>query len=294
MRRLFAFLLICIVTLNSCVSQNNNPTKKPTIIVSVPPYAYFIKKIGGDQFDVRSLVPPGTDPHTYEPTPKEVENLQQAVLWIKLGEAFDKKVHQVFKEQKRNIKIVEITKGIDLLSYCNEGLIEVEKEHCSHGHTEGKDLHVWMSLRLAKTQAENITSALIELYPQQEVHFKKNLQHFIHELESVDSDISQLLTSMRGKAILVSHPAFGYFCEDYGITQISIEMEGKEPLPQYITNIIEKIKVYDIKSVILQPQSNNKGAKLIAQELKLSTHLIDPCAENYTDNLRTFAKLLID
>jgi zinc transport system substrate-binding protein len=151
-----------------------------------------------------------------------------------------------------------------------------------------------MSVRLAQIQAEHIAAALSQLYPENKSDFEQNLQAFLKELRELDADIAQMLSSLQGKAILVSHPAFGYFCQDYGIIQLSIEMHGKDPLPQHITEILEQAKKHDVTSVIVEPQSNNKGAELIARKLRLPVHQIDPYAEHYTDNLRSFAKSLID
>ena len=81
---------------------------------------------------------------------------------------------------------------------------------------------------------------------------------------------------MKGRAILVSHPAFAYFCQDYALVQLSVEVEGKDPLPKDVTEILQKAKNYNIQSVLLEPQYSNKGAELIAQSMHLPTHMVDP------------------
>ena len=108
----------------------------------------------------------------------------------------------------------------------------------------------------------------------------------------MDQQITALLAPMEGKAILVSHPAFGYFCQDYHLVQLSIEMEGKEPLPQHVTEILSLAKHYAIQAVLVEPQYSNKGAELIAKRLGLPTHSVDPYAENYLENLIAIAQVI--
>jgi len=276
----------------SCEVKEKPKSGKPTVLVSVPPYVYFVKKIAQDAVDIETLVPAGTNPHIYEATPKEVQRYQNADLWIYLGESFDKKVLKFFQTVKKPIQIVDITEGANLLSLCEEDEIITEHAHCHHSHDEGKDLHVWLSPTLAKLQAEKIAKALVALIPSQRMRFEANLQGFLNELDDLDQQIANMLMPMRGKAILVSHPAFGYFCRDYHLIQLSIEIEGKEPLPQHVTEILNKAKSYSVQTVLTEPQYSNKGAELLAQSLGLPTHMVDPYAENFSENLLTIAKVI--
>ncbi len=262
------------------------------MLVSVPPYAFFVHKIAGDAVRVETLIPVGANPHVYEASPKEVERHQRAALWVYLGEAFDHKVLQFFKKNHQPIQILNITQGIELLSICDEDGLETEAHHCTHD--DGKDLHIWLSPRLAKIQAQRIASALIDLIPDQSEEFKANLQRLLRELDDLDTRIGHILEPVAGKAILVSHPAFGYFCQDYDLIQLSIETEGKDPLPQHITEILRQAKQYSIQSVLIEPQYSNKGAELLAASLHLKTHLVDPYAENYSENLLTIAQVIAE
>ena len=109
--------------------MKEKPKTRPTVLVSVPPYVYFVQRIAGDTVDIETLVPAGANPHIYEATPKEVQRHQNASLWIYLGESFDRKALQFFKDAKNPIQIVDIAKGTDLLPVCEE-----EHAHCHHHH----------------------------------------------------------------------------------------------------------------------------------------------------------------
>jgi zinc transport system substrate-binding protein len=284
--RLF-LLLAFILPLTSCEKKEVPKNQKPIVLVSVPPYVYFVNKIAQGLVDVETLVPSGANPHIYEATPREVQRHQNAKLWIYLGESFDKRALQFFRDSRQQIGIVDVAGGIHLHSHC-------EEEGHSHCHGEGEDLHVWLSPTLAKEQARKIAGGLISLLPEHEEQLSANLQIFLSELDLLNEQIGTLLSPMRGKAILVSHPAFAYLCQDYDIVQLSIEMEGKDPLPQHVTEILAKAKSYAVRCILTEPQYSNKGAELIAQSMGLPTHLVDPYAENYAENLLSIAKVIAE
>lgn len=284
-------LAVFILLTNSCEKKEIFNSGKPIVLVSVPPYTYFVKKIAQDTVTVQSLIPAGANPHVYEAAPKEVQSHQNAAIWVRLGESFDKKVYQVFKQLHKPVQIVDVAQGIELLSFCEDHGLVTDEHHC-HTHDEGKDLHIWLSPKLAKLQAQKIAEALIALLPEQREFFSANLQNFLEELDEMDRQIAALLAPMEGKAILVSHPAFGYFCQDYHLVQLSIEMEGKEPLPQHVTEILASAKRYAVQAVLVEPQYSNKGAELIAKRLGLPTHSVDPYSENYLENLLAIAQVI--
>jgi zinc transport system substrate-binding protein len=282
------FLATFLFALSSCAKKETPTQQKPTVLVSVPPYAYFVNKIAQGLVDVEVLVPNGTNPHIYEPTPRQVQRHQNAALWVYLGESFDKKILQFFRDTHQPIRIVDVAQGISLLSSHQD-----QPHHCCHhSHGEGEDLHLWLSPALAKQQAQNIADGLIALLPEQKEELNGNLQLFLSELDALDAQVTEILAPMRGKAILVSHPAFAYLCRDHDIVQLSIEMEGKDPLPQHVTATLAKANSYAIRNILIEPQYSNKGATLIAQSLGVPTYLVDPYAENYADNLLDIAKAI--
>ena len=287
--------LILLLPLAACEKKEGAKNEKPTVLVSVSPYAYFVNQIGKDLVHVETLVPAGANPHLYEATPKEVLGHQSAALWIYLGEALDKKVLQFFRDTSKQIQIVDVAHGIKLLSHGDEEGLTLEHSHCHHQHEEeGQDLHIWLSPVLAKQQAVTIADGLKALLPKDKEQIETNLHKFLNELDLLNKQIAAILLPMKDKSILVSHPAFAYFCRDYQIEQLSIEMEGKDPLPQHVTQILAMAKSHNIQSILTEPQYSNKGAELIADSLGLTTHMVDPYAENYLENLLHIAKVIAD
>lgn len=272
----------CIISILGYSEQAELP---PVVLVSVPPYLYFVKKIAEDTVSVQSLVPSGANPHLYEPIPKQVQLQKQAVLWVKLGEKADQKVQKVFQELKTPPFIIDLTEDLDLLSYKN-----TSGHRCSH--QGAKDLHIWLSPKMMQVQVKKITQALIQLFPIYKEFYQSNSNALLKELEQLDQELAITLKNKQGKAILVSHPAFAYFCRDYKLEQLSLEEEGKDCLPQYIPELLQKIKTLHIGGIIIEPQHSSKAAKLIAQDLQIPIYVIDPYSEDYIVGLKQTAKVV--
>jgi zinc transport system substrate-binding protein len=280
--RIICLCLVLFFAAWGC-GKRETPHSKPAILVSVPSYLYFVERIAGDTVTALSLTPPGSNPHIYEPTPKEVQQFRKAALWIRLGEPSDVKTHAVLKEQSPDMRIVNIADGIAYLPLY---------ERCHAGHNHGQDLHIWLSPKLAIKQAEKIAEHLIQLLPDHRNAYEKALACFIEELSDLDREIANTLAGKSGSTVLVSHPAFAYFCQDYHLEQLSIEIEGKEPLPQDITALLTLAKAHKVTSVIAEPQYSDKGAQLIAKNLNVPVYTIDPYSPEYMTNLRFIAEVI--
>ncbi len=276
--------ILCFMFAAGCHKTSLPQEKKPTVLVSLAPYAYVVKKLAPQLVEVETLVPTGANPHLYEAPLKKVEQHKKAALWIYLGENFDKKMLQSFKENGSEIQTIDVAQGIELLE---------EEGSCSaHCHHDSKDLHLWMSPSIVKVQAEKIAQGLIKILPDHKQLIEENLTAFILELDLLDKTLADLLAPKKGSSILVSHPAFAYFCKEYGLHQLSIETEGKEPKPQDIDHLLFHAREGNIETIITEPQHSNKGAEAMAEALGISTQMIDPYTEDYTDNLLNLAKLI--
>lgn len=275
-----AFTLLLTLFLGGC---SNPPLSSPSIFVSLPPYAYFVEKIGGDNLKVEVLVPRGTNPHMYEPSPQQVSEIAHASLWLRSHDPFETKLLDVLKEQSPQLEIVDLTEGLSLIG---------EDHHCCHHHHETLDLHVWLSPELASKQAKIIEAALSRLFPEKAPQFQQNLQVLLDELNQLDQALTLQLKPFSDKTLLVSHPAFGYFCNRYHLKQLSLEQEGKEPLPQDILHTLEQAKASNTHLILTQPQYSNKAALLVAQKLNLAAHEIDPYQKDYPNMMHELADLI--
>jgi zinc transport system substrate-binding protein len=269
----------------------NKPQKseKPSVLTTIAPYAYVAKRVAGNTVNVETLVPPGMNLHTYEPSPKLVEAAINSDAWFRISEPFEKKIVQTIRERNPKQKIIDLQEGIDLLSPHDA----IELAPCI-GHDHGShDLHSWMSPKRFLQQAQKIANTLIALYPEYQELYEKNFNQLVLDLNSLDREIEEALEDFRGDALLVSHPAFGYYCADYGLIQLSVECEGKDPRPRDVEEIFAKAKKYQVRCVFLQQGFNNQGAQIIGKKLQLPIYRTEPYAYDYLANMRKITRQIV-
>lgn len=270
MNKIILFLLLFFGT-----SFAHDPSH--LVLVSVAPYKFFVEKIAGEHVQVHLMVPAGASSHTYEPTPRQMAKASGADIWFALGEPFEAKAVQALKSHYPDMQVVDMRQGIELLA---DGC-----QHCKHAG----DPHIWLSPKLAKVQAMTIADTLMEVYPDQKKVFAARLKGFLEELDGLDREISATLARMPKKVILVSHPAYAYFCRDYGLKQLSIEFEGKDPTPKQLTRLLQDAKAAGVDTIFVQMQYSDKAAKLIAREIGAELVVLDPYSESYLNSMREIA-----
>jgi zinc transport system substrate-binding protein len=253
----------------------------PYILVSIAPHEFFVKKIAGDTVKIGLMVPAGASAHTYEPSPRQMLQVANATLWFRMGEPFEGKAIPALKSHNPSLQVVDLRAGLNLI-----------KPECLHSccSAHAFDPHFWLSARLARTQAETIASTLIKLYPEYTALYLDNLNKFRDELVQLDQTIQKILEPIQNRNILVSHPAYAYFCRDYNLKQYSIEFEGKDPTPQQLHYILNLGRDLKIKTIFIQKQYSSKGACLIADEIKAKVVTLDPYSERYIDTMLEIAR----
>ncbi len=257
---------------------------KPTVLVSIAPHKTFLKEIAGDTVDIQVVVPAGASSHTFEPTSKQMIQMSQADIWFRLGEGFEKRLMQVLKNYNPGIQIVDLREHINMI--CSDHVHHHGHHKCSE---DMRDVHIWLSPREAKKQAIDITETLMKKYPQNKEFYRKNLHTFLTRLDALDKELTNKLVSHKGASFLVSHPAYAYFARDYGLTQLSVEFEGRDPTPKQLTTLLKQAKELNICTIFLQPQHSNKGAKLVATHIQADVISLDPYSEDYFTNMRKLA-----
>ena len=261
------------------------------ILVSVSPHKFFVEAIAGDTVTIGVVVPAGSSSHTFEPTPKQMLAASKADLWFQIGEFFEGRATRALKSHNKRMLFIDLRQGLDLISAGNGD--DDGCSHCAH-HGSGMDLHIWMSPRLAKTQAQTIAQALIAMYPEHQERYTASLNKFIEELDALDQDITQMLQGLKQRIVMVSHPAYAYFCRDYNLKQLSIEFEGKDPTAQQLTKILQQARDAHISVIFIQLQYNSKGARLMAKELGAQIVILDPYSEDYLATMRNIARHFAD
>lgn len=277
MKQRILFLLSCIFfVLPVCVQA----AQKPKVLISVAPYEAVCRDLAGDAIQIELLVPAGFSSHTYEPTPKQVIACREADIWFTIGELFEEKMKAVLAKENPNLLIVDLRQGLDLLH-------EHSCAHHAHHDTEmakDTDPHIWMSPKMMQKQAQEIAKAL------QKKGVEPKLESTLAKLAALDRQIHDILKDKKNKHILVSHPAYGYFCRDYGLQQETIEFEGKDPATRQIFDLIQQAKTEHIHTIFIQPQYSSKAASAIASQIDAKLVMLNPYAANYYDNMLAIAK----
>lgn len=265
------------------------------VFVSVLPQKTFVERLGGDHVEVRTMVQPGYSPATYDPTPQQISALAKTALYIRIGVPFETAWMKRIRSTNPHMQVLDARQGIRLRRNHRHGqAYESDKdEHhqsnqgqaVNHGESE-RDPHIWTSPPLVKRMGKNIRDTLTALDPANEQDYARNYDAFAAELDALDRDIRALLRDVTNRKFMVFHPAWGYFADTYGMIQVPIEKEGKEPGPRSLTALIEQAKRDNVKVILVQPQFHRKSAQQVAHAIGGRVVAIDPLSADYADNLR--------
>jgi zinc transport system substrate-binding protein len=282
MHRLSIVIFSVILILASCGKQKEENTDKDIITVSILPQKYFVEQIAGDNFEVNVMIPPGANPVTYDPSPRQMKMLDKSLAYIKIGHlAFEKAWFSKFKSANSNMEIADQSTRVDL--------IVNDAGHHHHGedhHEAGVDPHIWTSPKSVKKQIEVIYTLLSNLDPENNLYYRKNTIQFSKKIDSLDSYIENKFSGMERRSFLIFHPALSYYSRDYGLSQIPVEIEGKEPSPIKLRELVDKAKSKNIQRVFIQEQFNTDNARTVAREIGGKAEVIDPLAYDWYQSIK--------
>lgn len=268
-------LLILSILLLCGISEALSAGEKLSVVVTILPEAEFVEKVGGKYVDVHVMVSKGTDPHTYEPTPLQFKIIGGTDLYFKLGSGIEFELMWMDKIASLNkgLTLVDISKGIGLL---------------------GKDPHIWVSPKNAIIMVGNIKDALIAKDPGHRAEYQKNAEEYTEELSRLDAEIREKLAGKKNRLFMTFHPSWGYFARDYGLKEISIQKEGKEPTIVSMKEVIDMARANGIKTVFVSPGFSRKSAVVVAGEIGGIVLTADPLRKDYVENLKYVTGMLAE
>ena len=211
---------------DSSVCLGIHSQEKPCIAVSVPAYTEIVQELSGDLARVCCLVPAGVSFHTYDPRPQDIEGIYQCSLWFSIMDPFEDKIANALLSHHASIKRIDLRAHLPLITHscCNASV----------------DPHIWINPHLMKIQLFTIASALKELFPEHKTEIEKRLTILLEKMDELITEVDGLLLPCKGRFIVVAHGAYGYLCHEYGIEQLSLEQEGKEPSLASFSSLIKK------------------------------------------------------
>ncbi len=260
---LFLLLLFVFFYIVSPKKENH-----ASIVVSVSPLESFAQRIVQGKMPTYALVHAGQNHETYELSPKEMLLLANAKIFFSTDFPFEMKLCEKLKELNPNITLVDLPKEI----FADEKV---------------KDLHIWTSLRLAQEIAKVMVESIVRIDPANEKLYRKGYEELTRDLAALGKEVEKKLSRFRGKKIYVVHPAWGYFLKEYGLEEVSIEKEGKEPTLQDLVSIIEAAKKDKVRVIFIQKGTGIRGANALARAVHGKVEEIDPLEEDYFSNIRT-------
>jgi len=259
-----------------------------TVAVSLQPYATLVKMLGGDRVNVVTLLPPGTDPHNFEPKPAVIKAFSVAQVYFTDGSGLDKTWMPRFLGANKNVQVVDISKGIEWM--------KSEEEHGAHGHhhDEEMDPHIWTSPTRMRFLAQNIFQELKKLDPKYVIDYVNRASMVQDELALVERQLNEAVISMPKdrRSFIVFHPTYGYLAKDFKLKQYTIEVNGKEPKPRDLANLVKVGRKNGVKTVFVQPQFSKRAAETIAKELGAVVVETDPLSADFIGNTQKFIKAI--
>ena len=295
----YLLILLCMCLFVACTNEQK-PTG-PTLTVTIEPLRYFTETIVGDHFKVVSMVPDGTSPETYDPTPQQLVALSKSKAYLQIGYiGFEQTWIKKLQDNTPNLPFYDTSKGLELIhASCGhvhhqdadeQGTHEQEAhQHASHQH--GIEPHTWNSTKNAQIIAKNIYKAVSEIDPANEAFYKHRLDSLNQLIDNTHQEVQQLLANA-DKTFMIYHPALTYFARDYQLTQISIEEGGKEPSPSHLQGLIKNCKQQGIRIIFVQQEFDMHNAKMIANEIGVEVVPINPLNYHWREEMIQIAKAL--
>lgn len=271
-------LILFIFTLSGFAKLN--------IVVSIAPQISFVKAIAKDKVNVSLMVNRGNSPHTYEPKPSQMIAISKADIYFSMGVEFEDIWLAKFKSINPKLKIIDLSKGIEKID-----MRENSHHDTKHHHNE-KDPHIWTNIKNIKIIVNTIYETLIKLDAGHKAYYEKRLRLHTISLNLQDREIKSLLKDIKNRKLMVFHPSWGYFANEYNLTQIPIEIEGKSLKPKELISVIKLAKQEHIKAIFTQAEFSNKSAKIIAKEIGIDIISVSALSDDIVKTIHDIAKAL--
>lgn len=266
-------------------SATHEPTAQPLrVVTSTPLFASMVKVVGGERVEVRAVMPPGTDSHTYQPSPREVAQLAEAAVVIYNGSDLEPWMERQLEAVAPNVRTVILSEGLEAFAveeeehgYDHEESPLTPEAHDAtpgpreeHSHEHAVNPHFWLDPDFATVYIERIASALAEADPHNAATYQANAARYVREIRAFDDWAKAQIATIppERRKLVTFHDAFPYFAAHYGLELVGVVVPspGREPLPQEVANLVAQIRQQRVSAIFIEPQFNPKLAQTIAQE----------------------------
>ncbi len=282
MKKHLAFLLtISALLFVGCGQQQNVPGNSATlkVITSFYPIYEIVKQVGGGNVTIQNLVPAGAEPHEYEPTPKEIVNLNQADLVVYNGMGLEPWADKIIPELQQNG-----SKTLNLSDYFKNNAITNSPKTAKDAEYLPFDPHLWLDPVNYQKEVQTVTQKLIEIDPNHQTDYQQNSQKFIKQLQELDLAYQNGFKSCKLNSFVTSHAAFAYLANRYNLKMIAISglSPDAEPSSKVMAELTNLIRQNNIQYILTESLVSPKIADTLAQETGTKTLILNPL-EGLTD-----------
>ena len=268
-----AGVAVLLAVIFVCLPARSCATEPLQVTVSILPQVWFVEQIGGDMVEVAVLVGPGHSPATYEPTPRQMAQLEQADFFLAAGVPFEKGL----VPRVRALPHAPVIAG---------------PEATGHDHHHDIDPHTWLDPQQAMALADTVGLTLQAMSPPEADAIAERCAALKAGLADLEEQVKLILAPYQGRTFIVFHPAFGHFATAFDLVQIAVEADGHEPGPRHLAEVIEMARASGARSVITQPQFSRKSVTTVADAIGAEVVVLDPLAADYPANLLDMARTL--
>ncbi|WP_044084388.1 metal ABC transporter solute-binding protein, Zn/Mn family [Marinilabilia salmonicolor] len=275
--------MLTLFTLGSCSSSK---TEEKGVAVTIEPFRYFVDQLMSERVPVSVMVPMGSSPATYAPTTSQLMALSSASVYVQAGHlGFEDAWMHRLKELNPDMDVLNLSKNIQLIK-------GEDHQHGDHMHEGGIDPHIWMSPKIVMELLPDLKNVLIKNFPQDKKIIDANFLRLLTEVETIHNNFSTLSDQEKSNKFMIFHPALTYLARDYGLEQISIEYEGKEPSPAKLKELIDKALEEKIKIIFIQAEFDQRNAEMVREATGAQLVVINPLGYNWPATMKNIRELL--
>ncbi len=248
------------------------------ITVTIEPLRYFAEQLVGDRAEVTTLVPKGSSPETYEPTAQQMVALGNSMMFIKVG--------NLGFERTWVAKLGDLADGIEIVD-TSEGIATVEST--SRGVT---DQHTWMSCANALVIVKNIYNSLRKADPENASFYEGRYNALVAKIEKLNAELTESLNTVEGSSFIIYHPALTYFAKEYGLHQLAVEEDGREPSAASLAKVIDEAKAEGVSLMLVQQEFDRRNAEIVAKALNIGMTTINPLSYEWEKEMRDIGRII--
>ncbi len=277
-----------------CRTETESPSKSVDVLVTVPPLSGLVRAVAGDSCRVVVLVPPGKEPETFMPTPSQMREIIRCGVFFRVGLPVEESIVGRLTSLNPSLRAVNLAETLPITA---ESALEVELSgpdgDTAHHHShDGIDPHVWMSPSNLEAMAAIVEKTLSDLNPENASLYRDGADRFKKSAKVLKERVAERLAPLRNRTLYVFHPAYGYYCAEFGFRQVAVEAGGKSPKSKDFVELVRRLREENASKIFVQPQFSRSAAEKIASELNLNIEVHSPLEEDPLENIETLTEAL--